>query len=313
MPEYIEDIAKRHAERVGSPEVSLGEKTYSIYPEGLGGRIEEYWPTETAGRPDLRSMTIRREAVPAEEYDIEEQPQIDFNLGRQTIQRQFLDDMLKAESFKSLSPETYAVLAEEARMTAMSRRTKLQADLERTERQFKQIREDLNFSKAEQNDAKLSYYEKNPVWQTPRVGRPMDIMERLTAGAFAGVGEEPPPEEIPEQPLWQRFFGGRKEPEVRPIIGLEGKPITPPTREAEEVLPTPEQIAEYRRLGGSQTAAGRQYARDFIKQSEKEPTAPTPVGLPSKPIGYPDAVWNERLKAWTVIKDGQIGILKRKK
>lgn len=315
--------------------------------------VYEYYPTETAGRPDLRSITIYGQPMEPEP-DIEDLPQQDYELGRLTIKRQFTDDMKIANGYRDIDPQTYEGLAAEAGMTMQSRLAKLQMNLDRTEMAFKQIRQNPNFSPGEQFEGKTKFYDANPVWKTPRIRRPAtpemveerrgaplavssitDMAKRavdVIREAETWYGRNPSREEVISRLKESADIGGWRdrnpatkdallaaldaelkvteevedtwdeemkneiaeyigmpptEPIIRPIIGREG-----------EILRGEQVPEEYRRLGVTE------YRPPTRETERREITAPET--LPAKPLGYPDAVWSEQYKMWTIFKNGRL-------
>jgi hypothetical protein len=197
--------------------------------------------------------------------------------------------MKNAEGFKAISPDTYTALADEARMTMQSRLLRLEQNKSRAEMNFKQITHNPNLSKAEQYEAMSKYYDANPVFEPAQVRAavaktPLQILREETQREALGTIE----------PL----FG--EEPAIRPIISAEGEEITAPPETKPSVLPTEEQIAEYRRLGGSETMEGRAYRREFMESIRKRAAA-----KPPRPVGYPDAVWDSQKQTWFIIRNGK--------
>lgn len=112
--------------------------------------------------------------------------------------------------------------------------------------------------------------------------------------------------QTPQQQLLNQIMatlGGEEETtEIQPTTPTRTAVVTPGVRErqyygAETVQPT----------------ATEEYPQAYFPTLPAEPTsfATTPA-TPQKPVGYPDAVWNDKLQAWTVIRNGQIGILRKK-
>lgn len=255
MPDYtqLETVATEHARRVGSPGfiATPGERTYNIYPEGLGGRVEEYWPTQTGGQPDLRSISIygQPEGVGEGGIDIENLPQQDYELGRLTIKRQYSDDVKIADAYQQGSPQ-YMALHDEARMVMQSRLSKLQMNLDRAEMAFKQVRQDPNLSPDEQFIGKTKFYEANPVWETPRpkYPKPLTPQEQMMAKISGGLEEETPTGKI-----------------VSPAVGQVGIPAPQSTGTITAKPNRASLLLEYKRLGGSKTKEGRTFADKYLR------------------------------------------------
>jgi hypothetical protein len=374
MPNDYTSIAAEHARKAGGvPYTTDVEKgTYTLYPKGIDWPVhaEEYWPTETAGQPDVRSISqyVRPEEWRSGHGNIEDLPEQDYELGRLTIKRQYSDDVKIADGYQPGSPQ-YIALHEEARMSMQSRLAKLQMDYDRANMQFKNIRQNPNLDPDEQFMMKSQYYESNPVWKPERIGYPKStaIRDIYTAGRVqSALGQLATDEEtiydresaeaaaarllgidyaqnyqeavdiinqreaidfnplpLPFQPTEAPLLRGEQVPEEYRRMGITEyrpstmedyesiageRPIITPARKGGR--PTPEQIAEYQRLGGGQTAEGRRYRNEIMESLEPPMKAPMPAAqpaaLPPKPIGYPDAVWNEQARMWTIIKNGRL-------
>ena len=182
--------------------------------------------------------------------DIDYLPDDDYELGRVTSKRQFLDDMKLANELMPGSPE-YLAFAEEAQMSFRARNAKMNLEREKTENAFRQIRQDPKFTAQEKRAAKVQYYDANPIWEAKKVQYPK-AKETSRFDLLKGLIEPPtitePVEEAPS--LWESmksFWAGEG-----PAKSLEA---------------------------------------------------------PAKPkwlVGYPDAVWNPQLKAWTILEGGNV-------
>lgn len=112
-----------------------------------------------------------------------------------------------------------------------------------------------------------------------------------------------------EQPGLITIFGPDAPSKFPDFMRSVDAHFTSPQEEAaKNVLPSDKQIAEYRRLGGSQSTEGRKYARDFLEK--KLPDQQVTKEIPPKPAEYPAAVWSDKHQMWTVIKDGKLVGLK---
>lgn len=211
----------------------------------------------------------------------ENMPQQDFELGRLTIKRQFTDDMKIANGFKDIDPETYSGLAAEARMTLQSRLNKLQVNLDRSEMQFKQIRQNPNYDANEQAQLMQQYYAANPVWSPPDIGRQKQVSpeQQMMTEIMAGMGGQ---EGNAAQPassarVWSDT-GESSQPSGAASVTVGGQGGAPAAISPESGgrKPSPEQIAEYQRLGGATTKEGMAYRRQIMNTLEE------PAGKPVK-------------------------------
>lgn len=217
MPDYanLRSTAYRTAIKTSSPvrpQINRETGTYTIYPEGIDwpARHEIYYPTETAGQPDVfaKGMYIRPQDWMdgrTGETEITDLPQVDYDMGRASIQRQFLEDMKNAEGFKAISPETYVALTQEANTVMASRLARLEQNYNRSELQFKQIRQNPNLSRNEQYEAMAKYYDSNPVYEPKRISAPETLtpQQQMLGEMMAGMEEETPmipTETLPAEP-----------------------------------------------------------------------------------------------------------------
>ena len=240
------------------------------------------------------------------EADIEDIPEQDYNLGRITTIRQFTDDMKIANEYKAIDPESYGILAQEAAATMQSRMMKLNMKRDKAEAAFLRIDQDVNSGYTEKQQFKTSYYDKNPIWKTPKVeyqrpkilsrGKPLavssveDMAQRATDMAVT-------------QESWKPFVGTSKKNIIKAVqraADMAGwGDLNPATREA--LMATLD--VKMKNTGETKETwdeDAENQIRNYIGLQTIAPVKPQWL------IDYPDAVWNPQLKVWTVFKGGKL-------
>ena len=106
-----------------------------------------------------------------ESTDVDDVVESGYESGRISIRRQYLDDMKIANSLPMGSQEQQ-VFAQEAAATMQARMAELNMNRNSAKQMFRQINQRQELTPKEKMELKTGYYEKNPIWRTPKIDYP---------------------------------------------------------------------------------------------------------------------------------------------
>ncbi len=184
---------------IGVPREQAYEMVKRLQEAGRGeeGPIYEYYPTETAGVPDLKSIAFRHAAgedVSELNNQLDELVEANHAAAIAAAKRQLFENTKIAEDAKDVSPAFSQILLDEANATYRAQVAKYDAKRDYTENVFKRVGDNVNASPAEELEFKMGFVKKNPVWKTPAIKRPAMPKEKpLSVDELAeslGIGEE---------------------------------------------------------------------------------------------------------------------------
>lgn len=138
------------------------------------GPIYEYFPTETAGIPDLRSISFERqpEDVSGLIDEIDNLIEADYEAGKATHIRRLSDNMKIANEVKDVNPEMHQIMVDEFNAVFKAGNAELEMDYSNVKRKRKQVWQNINLNPSQRVDMFGRFYENNRVFEPPTIRRP---------------------------------------------------------------------------------------------------------------------------------------------
>lgn len=107
--------------------------------------------------------------------DIDAVPELQYNMGKMTIKRQYSDDVRIADMYPPGSPQ-YITLHQEASATMLARMAELNAQRDKIKNGMQQLNRNYNLTRDQRREGKMQYLEANPVYEPPKVQDPYQAM-----------------------------------------------------------------------------------------------------------------------------------------
>lgn len=194
MPDYAKLLPRTPLANATSLGGRLWEQPQEKFIAGLRGSMaqpgtvsREYYPTETAGKRDLKAISIAGPYVRSIEdlvqspedaalgipmkfpfEDVDELANYDYETGKMVAKNQYLSDMKEVNLLPPGSPQ-HTTLSEIATRKYQSETNKLEMKLGRWENTERTINNNPNYDNRIRHALKMKFYDRNRIFQGERL------------------------------------------------------------------------------------------------------------------------------------------------